>query len=90
LLEELGWDMFLERARAGAEHLRRRLAERLAAPAAATPLVTWRTDGEPAEQVDRLAASGVIVRAIPGRPWLRASVGAWNCEDDLERLLAAL
>ena len=52
--------------------------------------MTWRTDSDPAEQVDRLAARGVIVREIPGRPWLRASVGAWNSEDDLERLLAAL
>jgi L-cysteine/cystine lyase len=32
----------------------------------------------------------VIVRNIPGTPWLRASVGAWNDEDDLDRLLAAL
>jgi selenocysteine lyase/cysteine desulfurase len=30
------------------------------------------------------------VRSIPGRPWLRASVGAWNDERDLDRLLDAL
>ena len=30
------------------------------------------------------------MRNIPGRPWLRASVGAWNDEGDLERLLEAL
>jgi len=30
------------------------------------------------------------VRSIPGRPWLRASVGAWNDENDLERLLDSL
>ena len=27
---------------------------------------------------------------VNGRPLLRASVGAWNDEDDLERLLAVL
>jgi hypothetical protein len=32
----------------------------------------------------------VIVRNIPDRPWLRASVGAWNDEGDLERLLGTL
>jgi selenocysteine lyase/cysteine desulfurase len=37
-----------------------------------------------------LAEHGVVLRDIPGRPWLRASVGAWNDESDLQRLLAAL
>ena len=37
-----------------------------------------------------LAERGVIVRNIPGRPWLRASVGAWNDERDLERLVESL
>jgi len=32
----------------------------------------------------------VILRNIPGTPWLRASVGAWNDENDLDRLLVAL
>jgi selenocysteine lyase/cysteine desulfurase len=30
------------------------------------------------------------VRYLPGRGLVRASVGAWNSEDDLERLLEAL
>ena len=30
------------------------------------------------------------MRDLPGHPYLRASVGAWNDESDLERLLAAL
>ena len=33
---------------------------------------------------------GIAVRDLPGHPYLRASVGAWNDESDLERLLAAL
>lgn len=34
--------------------------------------------------------AGVIVRDLPGRGLLRASVGAWNDRSDLERLLAGL
>jgi selenocysteine lyase/cysteine desulfurase len=45
---------------------------------------------DPAGECERLAARGVVLRDIPGRPWLRASVGAWNDERDLERLLDAL
>ena len=30
------------------------------------------------------------MRNLPGTPLLRASVGAWNDEGDLERLLAAI
>ena len=32
----------------------------------------------------------VRIRNLPGTPYLRASVGAWNDESDLDRLLAAL
>ena len=39
---------------------------------------------------DRLAAAGVAVRNLPGRGLVRASVGAWNDENDLDRLLGAL
>ena len=35
-------------------------------------------------------ARGVVLRNLPGTGSLRASVGAWNDEDDLARLLAAL
>ena len=34
--------------------------------------------------------AGVVVRHLPDTPYVRASVGAWNDESDLERLLAAL
>jgi len=54
-----------------------------------TTLVTWReADAEGA--VARLAATGVVVRSLPGEDLLRASFGAWNTADDLDRLLAAL
>lgn len=58
-----------------------------------TTLVSWSVDGgdEAAIAVrDRLQASGVTTRDLPGAGRLRASVGAWNDEDDLQRLLTAL
>jgi L-cysteine/cystine lyase len=51
--------------------------------------VSWE-EPDPAAARERLAEAGVIVRDLPGRPYLRASVGAWNDESDLDRLLAAL
>ena len=90
LLDEVGWSAVFERAAAGADRLRGELAGRLVSAEAAAPLVTWRTDRDPDDQVVDLAQRGVVVRAIPGRPWLRASVGAWNGDQDLERLLAGL
>ena len=32
----------------------------------------------------------MVIRFLPGTRYLRASVGAWNDESDLERLLEAL
>jgi selenocysteine lyase/cysteine desulfurase len=52
-------------------------------------LVTFASP-DPLAERERLAAQGVVLRDIPGRPWLRASVGAWNDESDLDRLLDAL
>jgi L-cysteine/cystine lyase len=72
-----------------------RLAERLVemgrvvAPRGATTLVSWEEPDPPAAR-ERLAEAGVIVRNLPGRPYLRASVGAWNDDADLDRLLGAL
>jgi L-cysteine/cystine lyase len=58
-----------------------------------TPLVSWEAARDPAGAaalVERLAGEGITVRAVPGRPWLRASTGAWNSEEDLERLAGGL
>src|SRR5215211_386636 len=71
------------------------LAERLAdrgrtvAPRGHTTLVSWEED-DPEAARDRLRDAGVVVRNLPGTPYVRASVGAWSSEDDLERLLEAL
>jgi L-cysteine/cystine lyase len=62
-------------------------------PRGDTTLVSWAVDGgdEAAIAVrDRLQAGGVTIRDLPGAGRLRASVGAWNDEDDLQRLLTAL
>jgi L-cysteine/cystine lyase len=54
-------------------------------------LVSWRVPvEESAGVVARLAEAGVIVRDLPGRGLVRASVGWWTSDGDLERLIAAL
>ncbi|MEA2127003.1 MAG: L-cysteine/cystine lyase [Solirubrobacteraceae bacterium] len=91
VLAAFGWDALYERA-AG---LARALADELAArgfvvgPRGDTTLVSWE-DADPAATSERLAAQGVIIRHLPGTPYVRASVGAWNDESDIDRLLEAL
>ncbi|HEX4806030.1 MAG TPA: aminotransferase class V-fold PLP-dependent enzyme [Conexibacter sp.] len=86
-----GWDAMhagaAELAATAADALRERGRELLERDR--TTLVTWREpDAEAA--VARLAAAGVVVRSLPGEDLLRASFGAWNTVDDLDRLLGAL
>jgi L-cysteine/cystine lyase len=91
VLESAGWPAVHSRACTMARQLAGLLAERgrEPAPRGDTTLVSFASPDPPADAA-RLAGLGIIVRNIPGRPWLRASVGAWNDEDDLERLLEAL
>jgi L-cysteine/cystine lyase len=94
VLEEAGWDWIFATSRQQAQKLRDLLADRVELiDSSATTLVTWRppaiTNDEGAlAEVQRLEAEDVIVRAFTGRPWLRASVGAWSSDADLERLVA--
>ena len=53
-------------------------------------LVSFRSGGDAAEAVAALYERGVVLRELPGTGLLRASVGWWNDESDLERLVAAL
>ena len=53
-------------------------------------LVSFRVRGEPAAATAALHARGVVVRDLPASDLLRASVGWWNDESDLEELVAAL
>jgi len=91
LLESAGWQAVHERARSLAAGLAEQLAERgrEVAPRDETTLVSFASDDAEAER-ELLAERGCVVRNIPGRPWLRASVGAWNDESDLDRLLSSL
>jgi L-cysteine/cystine lyase len=91
LLFEVGYAAVHARAIALAEELVGMLLEagREPAPRGASTLVSFASPDPVAERAG-LAQAGVIVRNIPGHGWLRASVGAWNDRDDLERLLSNL
>lgn len=80
-----------ERATAQAEVLAGMLAEagHEVAPRGHSTLVSWRAD-DPAELVAAMADRGLVLRDLPGTPYVRASVGAWNDEGDMDRLVAAL
>jgi L-cysteine/cystine lyase len=90
LLGETGWNQVHTRAAGLARTLAERLAERglEVVPRGDTTLVSWR-DADCETRVKRLDAEGVVVRYLPGAGLVRASVGAWSSEDDIERLLAA-
>jgi L-cysteine/cystine lyase len=83
-----------ERAAEMAERFRGRLHEAgcdVVVPEDRATLVSWRVPADESEAlVAALAEAGVIVRDLPGRGLVRASVGWWTNEDDLERLVAAL
>lgn len=53
-------------------------------------LVSFRAPGDATAAVQRLYEAGVVLRELPGTGLLRASVGWWNDESDLERLVEAL
>ena len=54
-------------------------------------IVAWRPGEEqPADVVARLARAGVLVRDIPKAGLVRASVGWWTSDDDLERLVTGI
>jgi selenocysteine lyase/cysteine desulfurase len=91
VLESAGWDAVHSCAVTLAGRLAEMLREagREVAPREQTTLVSFASPDPVAERA-ALAEAGCIVRNIPGRPWLRASVGAWNDEGDLERLMAGL
>jgi L-cysteine/cystine lyase len=91
LLERTGWQAVHESAIELAERLAGMLndAGRTTLQRGSTTLVSFQSPNPLAER-ERLAEEGVVLRDVPGQPWLRASVGAWNDEHDLERLLAGL
>jgi L-cysteine/cystine lyase len=91
VLARAGWADVHRRSRMLAEQLAARISERgrEIAPRGPTTLVSFASE-DPAGERLRLAERGVLVRDIPERPLLRASVGAWNDESDFDRLIDGL
>jgi L-cysteine/cystine lyase len=87
VLSSAGWAWVHERAAAGADRLAELLGERghVVAPRGRSTLVSWRAEDADAE-ISRLLAEGIIVRSIPSAGLVRASVGAWTSEEEIERL----
>ncbi|HEY1512097.1 MAG TPA: aminotransferase class V-fold PLP-dependent enzyme [Solirubrobacteraceae bacterium] len=88
LFEEVGWAWVHERAASLADSLAEQLRERglEVLERGRSTLVSWKSDDAEAA-VERLAAENVIVRQIPAFGVVRASIGAWSSEDELERLV---
>jgi len=55
---------------------------------AGSPLISWEAADPPAEAA-RLLNVGLLIRDLPGTPYVRASVGGWTSEDEIDRLVAA-
>ncbi len=87
VLQAAGWDWVHERAATLAEQLATLLRERglRVAPRGRSTLVAWSVPDAPSA-VERLAAAGFRVRSIPVGGLMRASVGAWNSEEEVQRL----
>ncbi len=87
VLAAAGWAWVHERGVAGAQRLADRLAERghRVAPRGPSTLVSWWAEDADAE-VRRLRGEGIIVRSIPAAGLVRASVGAWTSDEEIDRL----
>jgi selenocysteine lyase/cysteine desulfurase len=92
VLEEPGLQAVQERAASLAAELAEQLAEGgyTLAPRGRTTLVSWEYEDPPAAAERLRDDEGIVIRNLPGTPYLRAAVGGWNDERDLERLLGAL
>jgi L-cysteine/cystine lyase len=90
LFAEAGWDEVHERAAALAARLADMLAERglEVQPRGRSTLVSWHDENDEQRAI-AMGQQGVVVRHLHGRNLVRASVGAWNDESDLERLVSA-
>jgi L-cysteine/cystine lyase len=90
VLEQAGWSWVHERAASLAGLLAARLRELglTVRDRDRSTLVSWAAE-DPQAEVERLAGQGFVVRSIPGLGLVRASVGAWSSEEELESLAAA-
>jgi len=87
-------DWGFDRARRTAERCRDLLlgaGQDVVSPIERATIVSWRPEGEaPETVVARLSAVGVIVREVPTTGLVRASIGWWTSDEDLERLVEGL
>src|SRR5215210_7311158 len=84
VLNEAGFESVLDRGVAGAARVAGMLSDRgvEVAPRGDSTLVSFEVP-DPQAFTERAAAEGIVVRGIPGRSYARASVGAWNTDDEL-------
>ena len=87
VFEEAGFDEVHERAANLAESFAEMLLQRgiEVAPRGLSTLVSFEVP-DPEAFAQRASDEGIVIRHLPGRPWARASVGAWNTREELERL----
>jgi selenocysteine lyase/cysteine desulfurase len=87
VLQEAGWGWIHGRAASLAESLASRLRDLglSVRDRGASTLVSWHSADSQGD-VERLAAAGFVVRNIAAFEVVRASVGAWSSEGELERL----
>lgn len=90
VFEEAGWDWAQARATSQAAKLAALLAARdlEVGPRGHSTLVSWKSDDADAE-VLRLAEQHIVVRSIPSHGYVRASVGAWTADHELDQLAEA-
>jgi selenocysteine lyase/cysteine desulfurase len=89
VFEAEGIGALYERGTELAAELASLLAERgvAVAPRGRSTLVSFEV-ADPPTDAERLFADGIVLRYLPGTPYLRASVGAWNSDGEIERLTA--
>jgi selenocysteine lyase/cysteine desulfurase len=89
VFEEAGWPWVHERAASLAASLADKLRERglEVLERDRSTLVSWKS-ADPEADVQRFAEQDVIVRFIAAFGVVRASVGAWSSEDELERVVS--
>ncbi|MDX6542831.1 MAG: L-cysteine/cystine lyase, partial [Gaiellaceae bacterium] len=87
-------DWRFERGREIAERCRERLVEAgfaVRTEPGQAGLVTFEPrEGDPEAAAAKALDAGVVIRALPNTPWIRASCGYWTSDEDVDRLLAAL
>jgi L-cysteine/cystine lyase len=87
VLEEAGFDALYTAAIEAAERFAGMLRDRGIAVAdrGATTLVSFEVP-DPEGFSQQASDQGIVIRFLPSRPWARASVGAWNTDEELQRL----